>query len=618
MIKNLLKALTLCVFLGFSVSYIYGGTLITAPIDSRPISTDYLGNLAAINGDVFITAEKDFLDIFPANTAYSRFAESQKVRDDIKQKVSEADKKDTTVIINTSSYMTAGLVGSRCGDNYRDYEKALDDLYLLITKHPNPSYYVNLSMPRTLPETRLNKIWRDDDKINGLAYYYLKYNENSPERNYIATKLARTTPEQIIMEWSYVENKKQELGAKNLTPWETDFLNYFNNVYKTYEPYKTYLGKYIMPYSLVSEIFSKLMKWQQDGLIDEIIISNDDFQLPNSIVYFNNLGENWIPKENGSPIKYSFARTYITNGPRCIYKLIKDSLGEEEVLASLSGKSENINFLFGTDEIPQLIYARDLSKRNNLTSDIKTISTSQNGNVAKFDVLSADNLLKNDINFISASNNKTKKQTHLYLFDYNNKTAGLSEILKQMDAVKKSGNNVGLIELFSSDVSASGENTLFKRLLSNSCEKTDTLGITDLSCYSAWNTNANAIGLGVAHAQVFGISEELSSKKENLSDEPFIKAHIKMLSQHIAEDGIYTVKGKRELTNERFVPVYEDTLKSEKLYNILETEKIISAFKNAEYNLNGKSYKVKNLTLTNYNFPWGRLFECCLDFNAEI
>jgi len=596
----------------FSVSCVYGN-VITAPIDGRPVSMEYLKNLAAINGEEFFAPQKDNLDMFPINTNYSRFADSESVRKEIKKFVSESNTSDTAVIINTSSYMTAGLVGSRCGDNYKDYEQALEELDSLVTAYSEPKYYVNVSMPRTLPETRMNSIWRDNKNCRGMGYYYVKYNPDCEDKKFIGSKFFQVSPSQIIMEWSYINNKRYELGEDSLMPWEKDFIWHFENVYKSMEPYKTYLSKYILPFSAVSEIFSRLMKMQKDGKIDEIVISNDDFQIPDFITYFNGKGAEWIPRENGNPIKFSFARSYITNGPRSIYKLLKDSRGIYEANRAINGQGENINFIFGTDEIPQLIYARHLSKTKNISSDINIITTSSKDEVRQFDVLSANSLIKNDLSFVSAGKNKTGTKIDLYLFDYAQKDISAADVLRKMEESRKNGRDVGLIELYSGEVSASGENILFKKLLNNSKEKNGNIGISNLSCYSAWNTNANAIGLGMAHAQVFGIM-----KKYCTDEKAFISAHLKVLSAHCAEDGFYTVSGKRILTNEKFIPVYEDTIKSEKLLPVIGAEEVISAFKDSVHIINGKKYSTKKFDISNYNFPWGRLFECYVDFDSLV
>lgn len=590
--------------------------VITAPIDGRPVSLDYLENLAALNNDGFFAPDKDTLDMFPINSNYSRFVKSGGVREQIRGRVALSDNEDTTVIINMSSYITGGLVGSRIGDNYADVPAALDELESLALEYNKPAYYVNLSMPRTLPETRMNDIWRDEKKYRGMGYYYLKNNPECEDSGYISSKLSFVSPSQLIMEWSYAENKKEELGKPSLEPWELDFLNNFNKVYRAYEPYKSYIAKYITPFSSVSEMFSRLMKMQENGIIDEIIISNDDFQIPDFITYFNNKGALWIPKENNSPVKFSFARNYITKGPRCIYKLLKDKKGAAEAALSLKGKSDNINFIFGTDEIPQLIYARNLSKRKNLSSSFNIISFDRDGAVGEFDVLNTSSLVKNDINFVSAGNKKTDKKIDLYIFDYGNDEISADTALKQMEESKNKGNLVGLIEIYGGSVYSTGKNTVFLTLLENAKQKNGKLGINELACYSAWNTNANAIGLGAAHAQVFGILSDASGTPSD--KKAFLKNHLNMLAIHCCEDGFYTLKGKQTLTNEKFAPVYEDTLKSEKLLPVIGAEDVVSAFNGGKYYIDGEIYRSDGFNISKYNFPWGRLFECCLGFDCDI
>ena len=598
-----------------SISVATYSDVITAPIDSRPVSLDYLKALASFNNENFFAPDKDILDMFPTNANYSRFAQSDKVREQIREQVANSNNEDTTVIINTSSYMTGGLVGSRCGINYEDYAEALSELDSLVTEYDKPKYYINLSMPRTLPETRMNEIWRDNEKYRGLGYFYLQENPNCKDSDYISTKFSRVTPTQLIMEWSYTYNKKYEIGEKGLQSWEKSFLKYFERLYGDYEPYKTYISNYKLPFSVVSEIFSHLMALQKSGKIDEIVISNDDFQIPDFITYFSGKDADFVIKENGTPIKFSFARNYITNGPRSIYKLLKDEKGIYEAERALQGKGENINFIFGTDELPQLIYARNLSKRKNMSSDFNVISTAKTSRVATFDVLGINLLVKNDLNFICASENRTDKKTDLYIFDYSNKEISTNEIAEKMNESKKNGKDVGLIEIYDSSVSQSGENLLFKKLLENAKTQNGNIGINELACYSAWNTNANAIGLGVAQAQVYGIIKQTI---ESTAEKDFLEKHINLLATHCAEDGFYTVSGKRLLSNERFVPVYEDTLKSEKLLPVIGYNDIISAFKNGKYETKNNRYETESFDIKDYNFPWGRLFECYLDFDCLL
>lgn len=592
---------------------IWADTLITAPLDSRPISIEYLNNLADMAGDEFISAGKESLDYFSDDIERNHFGNSKKVRKEIKNAVSSHNTSDTTVIINTSSYITGGLVGSRCYSNYVGYEEGLKDLYSLITTYTEPTYYLHLVMPRNLPETRNNKIWPDENKLRGLGYFYLRYHTNSPQKEEIEERFSRVTPTEFIMEWSYVENKRLELGILGLTPWERDYINFFDDQYKNQEPYKAYLENYKKTFEHTAQVFQSIMRWQKKGLLNEIVIGNDDFQLPSSIVYFyeHTSDNDWITLEKGSPVKFSFARSYMTGNVDSVHYYIQRNYSLEEAELALKGKSKNINFIFGLDEIPQLIYARDLSKRMELSTNFNIESYSKSMSVESYDVLNAGSLMSNAVNFVSANERKTDKQFDLVLYDYEeNSTEKEDSALKFLNSHFEEDNNVGLIEIYNPKLVQSGGNTLFQKLLDESINK---MGITNLSSYSAWNTNANAIGLGVAHAQVYGIMEQKTNDMPS-----FLKAQIKILGQHILEDGIYTGQVKSKLYGQN-LPMNEKIAgKSHVLYDALNVKEIMELFDKTIYHKKGRAYQPQNTKVTSCNFPWGRLFDCYIDIEVDI
>lgn len=158
---------TILAVLGFSTG-VFAHTVINIPLDSRPVSYEYFDNLSRIGGDNCITVSKDNLDYFSNDTTKNHLGNSLAVRDEVYNLVLNNNNKDTTVIINTSSYVTNGLVGSRCGVNYKDYKDAMEDLNTLITNFPNPKYYINIANPRSLPETRFNTVWCDSNKLKVL------------------------------------------------------------------------------------------------------------------------------------------------------------------------------------------------------------------------------------------------------------------------------------------------------------------------------------------------------------------------------------------------------------------------------------------------------------------
>ncbi|MBR1736149.1 MAG: DUF4127 family protein [Firmicutes bacterium] len=605
--KKLHTLLSAMIFSILMVTSVRAATIITAPVDSRPVSVDYLEKLTRLNNDEFICVDKQYLDKFTQTGSGDHIADSAEVRRQIDEYVSTHNTSDTTVIINTSSYLTNGLVGSRIGNSYSDLESALAQLHTLISTYKEPTYYINISMPRTLPEKRLNAVWRDTKPVKGLCYYYLKYNESSPNRSYINSNLVRVHPIQLLLEYVYLYNKQQELGKDNIALWEKEFIEEFDKNYKKNEPYKSYIENYIRPYRCTSQIYSKVSAWNKAGLIDEIIIGVDDFQLPDSMIYLSaNEPGDWIGyDENGAPIKYSYARTYLLNGEGSIYKKLVSDIGRSDALDSYNARGKNINFIFGTDEIPQLIYARDVSKRTGLSANF-TLHTGSADGISKYDLLANEKILRNAISFVSYSKKKTKGEFDLFIYEYGNKNNSCENTYQMMNSKYRSGSDIGLIELFDGN-----SNLLFNKL-ANTQSDTD-FDMTDLSMYCAWNTSANAIGLGVAHAQVYS-----AAKQTTTDDKKFIAAQTDILITHLLEDGKYTNHGKKALSNKGYIPTADNSHNNEELYNILDPQPILDKFSGKIYTLNDKSYEIDNCILTDYDFPWTRLFDCYLNITCDV
>ncbi len=589
----------------FMLCSVNAATIINVPIDSRPISCEYLENLAEIGRDDYISVSKENMDFFSSYEPDNHLGNSKEIRQELKEIVSKNNNSSTVVIINTSSYITNGLVGSRCGVNYEDYKDALSDLEALLTAYPEPKYYVNMPMPRSLPETRFNTIWPDDEKIKGIAWYYIQENPDTELKSELSSYI-NITPEQAIMEYSYVENKAYELGGNNkLTKWERAYLSDFNFNYKTKEPYKKYVEYYKNTYVDCADIFAKLINLKEAGLLDEIVVSNDDLQLPNSITYFNSKGEDWIQKEEGSPIKYSFARTYSQIAPTSIMRIIKDKYGVDELTKAKLCKSNFVNIINGTDEVPQLIYARDYSKRKNLTPTINVVYNKVSENVGAYDVKRAGTVTNAAISFASGNVGKyTEKPVDMYIYNYASEGNRDITVNNIRSSINK-GNNTALIELFGTS-SVSNGNYIFEKLLSS-----DTLH--KLSAYSAWNTNGNAIGLGIAQAQVFSVAREVSNSPHLTA-----KAQAEMLLQHFIEDGIYTARVKRELSNQGYKPNVEDRTHSQMLYEMLAPENIVNALKGHIIEVKGNNYEIKNITVDKTSFPWGRTFDILVESTAEV
>ncbi len=599
--KKIVFGITLAFCLLFA-SAVYADTIINVPIDGRPVSGRYLENLAKIGGDKYICVSNENMDFFSSYEPDNHIGKSDKIREELYGIVSQNNNEYTTVIINTSSYITNGLVGSRCGVNYEDTYTALKDLHKLITDFPKPKYYINLSVPRSLPETRFNQIWCNDEKLKGLAYYYLKDDPQCDDYNNISLKYAEVTPIQYIMEFSYVQSKAAELGQDKLAPWEKSFLHYFNNNIKTKEPYRKYVEYYKKPYEMTAVIFSSLLKWHKAGELDEIIVSNDDLQIPDFITYMASKNADWVQTKNGSPIKYSYARQYMETSPSSIQRRFADLYGKKELGKALNGSGKSINIIYGTDEIPQLIYARDYASRKNRTVNISVSYNDVSQGVATFDVLQPGNITRTALNFVKGSIGRyTDKKMDMFVYDYRLEDTSKS-MLARLEASYRKGNGVGLIELFD----GAKDNTLFLTM-----KNRRELGI--LSAYSAWNTNANAIGLGIAHAQVCAVARECTN-----SPSTSLEAQLNMLMQHLIEDGIYTKKVKLALSNKGYRPNVEDRTHSQMLWDMLDINIIKNNIMAVDYNFKGVDYTVSDAQITRTSFPWGRVFDIYVEGNVKV
>ena len=581
----------------------YADTVITAPIDSRPISNEYLSDLAALGGDDVIGVDKKHLDFFTAYLSDSRFGNSKAVRSEIYDSVAENNKKNTVVIINSSSYVTNGLVGSRVGKNYDSCMQAMDEFEQLMTDFTEPDYYFNLSIPRSLPETRFNTIWREKNcpVLYGLGHFYLECMPDAEDKKEIQAKYDVVTPSQILLEYGYVENKAAELGERELTEWEKKFLRYFHTDFAYKEPYKTYVENYKKPYTACAEMFARLLVMQKKGLLDEIIVSNDDLQLPDSIKYFYGKKAKWIQTEKGSPIKFSFARTMRSVAYNSIYKQFDAAYGSRERAYALVGRGKKVNFINGVDEVTQLIYARSLSKRKKLTADLNIITNQSDKTAGSFDVTSIQNLLDTAGNFVSANHNKTQKKFDLYLYNYNMPTEHKS-FLQKMKKDYSKGDNIGLIEIFKIGTG----NRVLKDILNDTSKAYPS--VTELSSYSAWNTNGNAIGLGIAHSQVYAITEQI-----NHNPTVYINKQLKVLAQHIYEDGIYTARVKLALSNQGYKPYAVEEEKSDTLYPLLNDGSVNLVGRTVK--AGGKEYIIKKSEMKSYGFPWRRIFDIYLDID---
>ena len=184
----------------------------------------------------------------------------------------------------------------------------------------------------------------------------------------------------------------------------------------------------------------------------------------------------------------------------------------------------------------------------------------------------------------------------MFVYDYSAEDT-TADFEKNIEKSLDSGEKTGLIELYTSDT-LNGKNEIFKKLVSDK-------KITYLTSFSAWNTNANAIGLGLAHAQTAALT--------NAEGKVFAQKNAQILAQHIIEDGLYFANIRQKLTAEGYVPSKQDGTDSTYLRSLLKTDDILWLFKSK----GTAGEKTDKITLKKVCFPWRRLFDCQIDAVCE-
>ena len=286
---------------------------------------------------------------------------------------------------------------------------------------------------------------------------------------------------------------------------------------------------------------------------------------------------------------------------------LDNSIGKKERYLAMAGRGKEVNVIYGTDEVPQLIYARDLVRRTGKGTAINPVYNINSAAVAAYDVNNAQKLTNAAISFTGNNRGYFDRHTDLYIYSYSANSKP-SDTVNKMKASIDRGKNAALIELYDSKTLNNSNNALFKLLTDGRG-----LSLTELTGYSAWNTNGNAIGLGVAEAQVCAIAQETTN-----SPGTYAANKVNVLLQHALEDGVYTVQTKRLLSNAGYKPTTDELENSDKLRESLLNNNVISEFENSTIEIKGKTYRVKNISIDKCGFPWARTFDCILDINTEV
>lgn len=531
--------------------------VVTAPIDKRPISIEYLKNLVKMGGDNFYTVNKAYLDQGPTGENTFAFGNPTGVQNDTASLIIVRNASSTIAIINTTSYIQGGLVASRMPDRYNLVANGLNALDSLTNTYTNPYYYVHVPMPRTLPDPRFPWLSDATNTDKGMAFYYWGYQARPELQSY-------TTFSQLLAEWGYVSHKS--LAGKTLEPWENDFKTYFENKYLFYpiSEFKynglSYAAWYRNLYSKAKDLIKDLMTRQKNGQINELVVGIDDIKLPNFYADPQIYTQNWVPKDTATnnPIKYSWA---LHNLYAC--KLHHQSLySPTSVILGEKGDSSVINYLAGTDEIPQLIYAHDIARRTGFATKIQIdYSLDRNPEASRtyqgpFDLFSTEEVIEQRRYFVRKRGFEAGSARTFRVFIHN--WDKFDPVLAQnmFNRITASGNPEQAALDYAIGVYNSFNNNENVGILDLGTNEVDwelyrALGMiggnvrTQLACYSGWNTVGNAVGLGLAHAQVFGMLDYHDATRGMWS------YHANIIAQHLLEDGIYNTKIKGNMNLEQ-------------------------------------------------------------------
>lgn len=718
-------------------------TVITVPIDSRPVSNQYFKLLTEIGGDncEVITEGLDGgmnLQSKPISVEYTKFTIGNSVdtRASLLQKVNSIVG-NKTIIINTASCFTNGLIGSRMPTSYYGLDENgknkeaiedltfkssgdgnafidtwidyLEELHAVINEQGSDSrIYVHCAIPRTEPGAHLGnctharpgnnngtwaeKAWEFESDGLGLSYF-------KDPNNYQTTSCR-----DILREWSYLENKylhtKKDDGTHGLEDYEWNCLVHYNEMYRYNDsPYRTDIfNAYNNLYVNAEYFIIKLMECVSNGVIDELIIGVDDINFPE---FYNND----VSFDKGS-VKYSFAQTCLDN----IMNYHINNLQEiDNINDSIECCAEHINYLLGTDETPQVIYARDLTRRMHRTPkyvNYALYGTGSMDNVGQYDIDTISDVLRKTQNFITNTsyyyyddpneyskprdyiNNAVHEVGEMHTFiRCDEKIKNENDAIIAAKSIYNAFNdpyadssdshprrfNDGNINMCILDSALGGENPngdnskwlyekvgadwlllhTLKNVYSNSLNDDNYShnSISQLAAYSAWNTVGNSIGVGLAHAQVFGIMDSTYDNMDQQKAKSIIEAHIKMLAIHLLEDALYNrMKQACEMFSDTYAKVstldrdiYILRIILNDVRDIYQKSEIETAGATADgedgkedvyggrawvfdrfkdpgciHRFNNYSYEISDIGLSSVDLPWKRKFECFIELNAEV
>ncbi len=557
--------------------------LINVPIDSRPVSRSKFSNLVTAAGYNYLEVTEGITDYVNNNQNNSWvLGNSSATRNQLTNLVSTNNTSDTSVIINTTSYLFGGLGASRSPILYNDLS-ALDQLQNLVSTYNEPTYYITAVLPRVLPEQRVDD-WSWPIKVGGLKYYINGENNENYKITY---------PEALV-EWYYLKYMNEATNSYN--SWPSSVKKFYNNFYtwyaggeKTDWEYQTYNSNVVKPweyenmYKQFYEMYKKLLSIQNVSN-SELIILVDDYELP-SFIASNQDKYDWILKDvNGDAIKYSVAYDILQ-------KIEKDINNNNR---------SKVNIIYGTDEVNYLLLARDLVKNDGskIKLDVNYSDNSLKNYVGYYDKMSVENLIQLQTEFINYYGNDDQEKVNMYVVKASNK--GVTNADKIINKVYNLVNKDKTVMI--TDIS---DNNLKMNFLNKLAQKRNQ-SIFQIPYYGGWGTVGNALGISLSSITVYNdLKQDIEDCVENEKCDKTLTS--KLQSRLIAYD-------KSRLVNVLEDGIYHgairDNLVSSSNNIDLDYNNILSDLSNhnTPIKINKYQYYYDNVSYTAYN-PWPRTFE---------
>lgn len=544
-------------------------TIINVPIDSRPITRSNFATLVDAAGFdyVEITSGLDWNSV--NNWSSGNIAN---VQNDLENKLASVTADNKAVIINLSSYMFGGLIGTRNPNMYseKNINNSLTRLENLVKNNPNTTFYINAIIPRTLPDNRAYN-W-------GTSTYKGMTGDNI---NYV----------EAFTEWAYLYYLEQDNNSAYIKVPDK-YKEFKNNFYKSN---KEKCDLYI---SMFKEVQNMLIgtkyKTNLETILDDynnvvLTLGVDDYELPDSIIELSEDSSNdWIRMDKGTPIKYS--------GSYNVYK---------EVYSELKNKIINT---YAVDEVNHIILAREISSiygsRVKVSANYSPSSLSSF--IGPYSKNTTSEIITNFVKFINEDTENNGVPINVKGYFYSSNSA-IDSYVNNIYSAVHDGENVMVVNLNHVDTTKNDTTNamdLFESLTING-------SLYNIGSYGGWNTNGNAIGIQLAKNVTYAVlkrdiencidSGKCTATKLTEELENRVQAYDEVRLATVLEDIVYN---RNKTTN-------MNTYKNSVYYKDALTE-----FNSTNFSIGRYKYNYLGATI-NTSSPWNRSFEIKLDITLN-